>query len=38
MATLPIEDRFVSVEEYLHTVYEPDCDYVDGRIEERLVG
>ena len=21
---------FVSVEEYLHTSYRPDCDYVDG--------
>ncbi len=32
MATLPIDGRFVTVEEYLHTVYEPECDYVDGRI------
>ena len=31
-------DVLVSVEEYLHTAYEPDCDYVDGRIEERNVG
>ncbi len=28
----------VSVEEYLHTSYDPDCDYVDGAIEERYVG
>lgn len=28
----------VSVEEYLHTVYRPDVDYVDGRLEERNVG
>jgi Uma2 family endonuclease len=28
----------VSVEEYLSTVYEPDCDYVDGVVEERNVG
>lgn len=28
----------VSVEEYLSTVYEPDCDYVDGVLEERNVG
>ncbi len=28
----------VSVEEYLHTVYEPDCDYVDGLLVERNVG
>jgi len=42
MATLPIyEDpgpEFVSVREYLSTSYRPDCDYVDGRIEERNVG
>jgi len=28
----------VTVEEYLHTSYRPDCDYVDGRVEERNVG
>src|ERR1051325_9152915 len=28
----------VSVEEYLATSYDPDCDYVDGVIEERNVG
>jgi Uma2 family endonuclease len=28
----------VSVEEYLATDYEPDCDYVDGVLEERNVG
>jgi Uma2 family endonuclease len=28
----------VSVEEYLHTSYDPDCDYVDDRVEERCVG
>ena len=28
----------VSVEEYLHTSYDPDCDYVEGVIEERNVG
>jgi len=38
MATLPIEDPFVTVVEYLHTVYEPECDYVDGRLEDRNVG
>jgi Uma2 family endonuclease len=39
MATLPIEELPpVTVEEYLLTSYEPDCDYVDGRIEERNVG
>lgn len=41
MATLPVSDfdePLVTVEEYLHTSYSPDCDYVDGRIEERNVG
>ena len=28
----------VSVEEYLKTVYRPDCDYVDGVVEERNLG
>lgn len=28
----------ISVEEYLHTVYRPDCDYIDGVVEERNVG
>lgn len=28
----------VSVEEYLSTNYDPDCDYVDGRIVERNLG
>jgi Uma2 family endonuclease len=28
----------VSVEQYLHSSYDPDCDYVDGRIEERNLG
>jgi Uma2 family endonuclease len=41
MATMPspeFEEPFVTVEEYLHTSYRPDCEYVDGRIEERNVG
>ena len=38
MATLPIDEPLVTVEEYLHTSYRPDCDYVDGRIEERNAG
>lgn len=28
----------VSVEEYLHSVYEPDMDFVDGVLEDRNVG
>lgn len=42
MATLPIYDdpqpEFVSMREYLATSYRPDCEYVDGRIEERNLG
>jgi len=33
-----VDVPLVTVEEYLHTVYSPDVDYVDGRIEERCVG
>jgi len=28
----------ISVEEYLATSYRPDCDFVDGHLEERNVG
>jgi Uma2 family endonuclease len=28
----------VSVEEYLSSVYRPDCDYIDGEVVERNVG
>ena len=28
----------VSLDEYLATAYEPDCDFVDGAIEDRNVG
>jgi hypothetical protein len=28
----------ISLEEYLKTRYEPDCEYVDGVLEERNVG
>ena len=35
VSTIP---DLVSLEEYLSTSYEPDCDYVDGRLEERNVG
>lgn len=30
--------HLVSVEEYLATSYRPDCDYVDGVVEERNLG
>lgn len=28
----------ISVKEYLHSVYRPDCDYVDGEVIQRNVG
>ena len=38
MATQPAFDHPVSAEEYLSTVYEHDCEFVDGVIEERGMG
>lgn len=38
MATQPVFDRPVSIEEYLSMEFEHDCEYVDGRIEERDLG
>jgi Uma2 family endonuclease len=38
MATPPVFDPPISVAEYLSTVYEHDCEYVDGVIEERGLG
>ncbi len=34
----PVEERQVSLEEYLRTPYRPDCDFIDGILEERNVG
>ena len=31
-------EPFVTVEEYLKTSYRPDCEYLDGRVEERNLG
>jgi hypothetical protein len=28
-------NAIVTVEEYLHRVYHPDVDYVDGKLEDR---
>ena len=36
MATPPA--AHISLEEYLNTEYEPDCEYVDGILEDRNVG
>lgn len=38
MATQPISDRIVAVEEYLSTSYRPDCEYNDGVVMERNAG
>jgi Uma2 family endonuclease len=35
MPTTPV---LIPVEEYLRTVYRPDCDYVDGEVLERNMG
>jgi Uma2 family endonuclease len=35
MATAP---TLLSIEQYLRTSYHPDADYVDGEIEERILG
>ena len=38
MAGVALQTAQVSVEEYLHSVYRPDVDYVDGVLEDRNVG
>jgi Uma2 family endonuclease len=38
MATRPIAAPLISVEEYLSTGYEPDCEYNEGVLEERNLG
>jgi len=35
---MPVDTTVVSVQEYLASDYEPDCDYVDGVLEERNLG
>lgn len=34
-ATVPAE---LTMDEYLHSIYHPDCDFVDGHLEERNLG
>ncbi len=36
--TLRPNERYVPVDEYLRSSYEPDMDYVDGHLEERNMG
>jgi Uma2 family endonuclease len=38
MASLPIAEGLVPLEEYLSRCYEPDCEYDDGLMVERKVG
>lgn len=38
MATQPISDRYVTVEEYLSTSYDPDREYDEGTVVERNLG
>ena len=39
MATAAVmSPALISLEEYLHTSYHPDCDFVDGIVEERNMG
>jgi len=38
MATLPNPAELWTVQDYLRTVWRPDCEFVDGRIEERNLG
>jgi Uma2 family endonuclease len=38
MATQTIPEPLVTVEEYLATDYEPDCEYNDGVLDERNLG
>ena len=35
---MPPARALISVEEYLASVYQPDCDYVDGEVLERNMG
>ena len=35
---VPALDQFMTVKEYLASSFEVDCDYVDGRLEERNLG
>jgi Uma2 family endonuclease len=38
MATQPSAERLVSVDEYLSTSYDPDCEYDEGVVVERNLG
>jgi hypothetical protein len=38
MATQPMAEPLISVEDYLNSDYEPDCEFNDGVVEERNLG
>lgn len=38
MAAATIAPPQIALEDYLHTAYHPDCDFVDGHLEERTIG
>ena len=38
MATPALTPTLLSIDEYLHTSYKPDVDFIDGAIEERNLG
>ncbi len=38
MATTIAPTALLTLEEYLHTSYHPDCDFIDGHLEERSMG
>ncbi len=35
LSSAPAGPMQISLEEYLHTAFHPDCDFVDGVVEER---
>ena len=38
MAAATVAPPQITLEQYLHTAYHPDCDFVDGHLEERTMG
>ncbi len=38
LTTQPVPPPLIAIEEYLSNIYHPDCDFVDGVLEERNLG
>lgn len=38
MAAASIAPPQITLKEYLHTAYHPDCDFVDGHLQQRNLG